>query len=429
MRVGGRRHELLEQRAAGRGGSGIPLQGVERALVDADAAVHAQRPVDGEPVQTLRVRSGVSAREVRIGSAWESIAMHQLGHSRAQIMQDVQAGSISLIVPCPAGGDGSITVGAAAPAADRAAATSSGSASGASGSRTPKTSPFGTPGGTSQRRPGDATDSPGSLAPGQARAAGRPAPRPCAAVCPRNPQRAGAGAGRHRRTPGRTARRTPARASRAGEEARCCDRAGARKLEPPAGLTGAVEVAQDEQHPQSAAADLVDRAEPVEDVAIRRRGRPPRATPQHQRRSPDLPASHWSTTALSAPAAAGNRARMRHRSNWSIPLVTAYQSQYGPPESRRRRTRPPSAAGSRRLPPRRPWRHRGCQPIGQRAGDDDHASGVAGGAVGTWTAPAAAASNSSAQQASRRRSRRGPVAVPVEPPLLSITRCSRQGSG
>ena len=34
------------------------------------------------------------------GSACESMLMHQVGHSRAQIMQDVQAGSINRIHPC-----------------------------------------------------------------------------------------------------------------------------------------------------------------------------------------------------------------------------------------------------------------------------------------------------------------------------------------
>ena len=34
-----------------------------------------------------------------MGSVCESIRMHQVGHSRAQIMHEVQAGSISRIEP------------------------------------------------------------------------------------------------------------------------------------------------------------------------------------------------------------------------------------------------------------------------------------------------------------------------------------------
>ena len=94
--------------------------------------------------------------------------MHQLGHSRAQIMHDVQAGSINLIVPCPADGrwfdhDGRRRTRPPTVAA----ATSSGSASGAPGSRSPQTALSGTPGGTIRRRLGDAAVSPGSFAPGQ----------------------------------------------------------------------------------------------------------------------------------------------------------------------------------------------------------------------------------------------------------------------
>ena len=86
--------------------------------------------------------------------------MHQLGHSRAQIMHDVQAGSISLIVPCPAARrrlDHGERRRTRPPTV--AAATSSGSASGASGARSPQTARSGTPGGTIRRRLGDAARS------------------------------------------------------------------------------------------------------------------------------------------------------------------------------------------------------------------------------------------------------------------------------
>jgi hypothetical protein len=50
---------------------------------------------------TLRVRSRVPGGRSGTGSVCESMVMHQLGHSRAQIMQEVQAASISRIDPCP----------------------------------------------------------------------------------------------------------------------------------------------------------------------------------------------------------------------------------------------------------------------------------------------------------------------------------------
>jgi hypothetical protein len=44
---------------------------------------------------TFRVLSRAPAGKPSTGSVCESMLMHQLGHSRAQIMQDVQAGSIN----------------------------------------------------------------------------------------------------------------------------------------------------------------------------------------------------------------------------------------------------------------------------------------------------------------------------------------------
>ena len=49
--------------------------------------------------RTFRVRSRTPGGRSGMGSVCESIWMHQVGHSRAQIMHEVQAGSISRIEP------------------------------------------------------------------------------------------------------------------------------------------------------------------------------------------------------------------------------------------------------------------------------------------------------------------------------------------
>lgn len=49
---------------------------------------------------TFVVRSLVPGGRFSIGSVCESMLMHQLGHSRAQIMHDVHADPINLIDPC-----------------------------------------------------------------------------------------------------------------------------------------------------------------------------------------------------------------------------------------------------------------------------------------------------------------------------------------
>jgi hypothetical protein len=50
--------------------------------------------------RTFRVRPRAPAGRSGIGSVCESMVMHQLGHSRAQIMHEVHAGSINRIEPC-----------------------------------------------------------------------------------------------------------------------------------------------------------------------------------------------------------------------------------------------------------------------------------------------------------------------------------------
>ena len=115
---------------------------------------------------TFRVRSRDPGRQTRNGSACESMLMHQVGHSRAQIMQDVQAGSINRIQPC----DPSCGLMYAADAACRRPPTRlppPGPARAARHRDRPKRAGSGTPGGTKRRRPGETSLSPGSLAPGQ----------------------------------------------------------------------------------------------------------------------------------------------------------------------------------------------------------------------------------------------------------------------
>ena len=46
------------------------------------------------------VRGRAPGWSAGVTSEWESMVMHQVGHSRAQTMQDVHAGSISRIDPC-----------------------------------------------------------------------------------------------------------------------------------------------------------------------------------------------------------------------------------------------------------------------------------------------------------------------------------------
>ena len=76
-----------------------PVQRVERADLDADAAVHAQRPVD---VEACRARS--AAVPPALGRRRDRLlvrvdVMHHDGHSRAQSMHDVQFSSCSAMTP------------------------------------------------------------------------------------------------------------------------------------------------------------------------------------------------------------------------------------------------------------------------------------------------------------------------------------------
>ena len=99
----------LVDESVGRGGGvlrdGRPVQGVERADLDADPAVHAQRRSRsrsgrGRP----RCAGGGARRRPGSVSVWESISMHQSGHSRTQSMQTVQLSSTSAMTPRVRGG-------------------------------------------------------------------------------------------------------------------------------------------------------------------------------------------------------------------------------------------------------------------------------------------------------------------------------------
>ena len=85
-------------------GTGTTEQRVERAHLDADPAVHAQRPVDREPVEHEappargRAAAGAGRTESTV-SAWPSMSMHQSGHSRTQSMHTVQLLSSRAMTP------------------------------------------------------------------------------------------------------------------------------------------------------------------------------------------------------------------------------------------------------------------------------------------------------------------------------------------
>ena len=82
---------------------GPPLECVERADIDADAAVHAQPEVDLKPSSTLTHLGRLAPGSVTC-STWLSRLMHHVGHSRTQSMHEVQASGTSAITPRASGG-------------------------------------------------------------------------------------------------------------------------------------------------------------------------------------------------------------------------------------------------------------------------------------------------------------------------------------
>ena len=77
---------------------GGPVQGVERADLDADAAPQAQRVVDREAVEHLALPRPGRPLD-RVASVCDVMWMHQSGHSRAHTMHEVQAPGSSAITP------------------------------------------------------------------------------------------------------------------------------------------------------------------------------------------------------------------------------------------------------------------------------------------------------------------------------------------
>ena len=338
---------------------------------------------------TFRVRSRAPAGRSGIGSVCESMVMHQLGHSRAQIMHEVQAGSISRIVPWPAAGVGSITASAAGPGRRRSPRPPRPGRRPAHPEPGPPRPPrSGTPGGTIRRRLGDAAVSPGSLAPGQADAGPRRQhARPCASACPRSPPVAGAGAGRRRRTRRRTvrpprARARPRRRTRRG----CCPaadrRAGARS--PISRGSSAVARSRSASTTRSSSPRPISSTHPSQSkkrvalgLSLDDASRQPRGV--HGDHAATRPVS-WSSTARSASGGGGQPGTytstvdqlvdaLGHRVR--VPVGPAGGRAGAEGDHRRRMAR----RGARRVDH---GHHRRGQPIGHRARDDDRHPGVSG---------------------------------------------------
>ncbi len=302
---------------------------------------------------TWVVRGRAPGWSAAITSECESMVMHQVGHSRAQTMQDVHAGSISRMDPCR------LTSAAAASARRSARLRHLGRLG--IGRRLHRGRPT-PPGRVPRAAPAAALDRAGRSAPDWLRAhraqgAGRsppapspparpapyapPAPRPCAAACRRTPGQQQPPRVARRRTPPRTAPPPPARArprrrtasrmlsSRGAARSQLGRPAAARR---PAGRAGAAP------------------ARPAACPAARP-GPPPRASRRTgtRRPAPPRPSASQSSGATSLtpapvrpacparrsgpPAAAGSPGTNTSTgTSWSTPLVTAYESQYGPPD-------------------------------------------------------------------------------------------------
>ena len=159
-----------------------PLKGVKRTFLDADSAVHAERPVDGEAVEHMLRTVPRPGGGPSTASVCESMLMHQVGHSRAQIMHDVHAGSINRIHRCDESAE--LTYASGEPYRRRPTPTSAGTGEGCASSRSPQTAGSGTPGGTSRRRPGVKSASPAPWLPASSFRYARLAPHPYEAGFP-----------------------------------------------------------------------------------------------------------------------------------------------------------------------------------------------------------------------------------------------------